>query len=321
MTGLWSGVFLTTLAVVAICGCGNKEGFTQQANTQYFLQDYNPEFLDVLFVLDDRSPMNRAQANIAAEASKFFTRLDALTTSDYRMGLVTADMQFAQGALQPKASPVILKKGVGTVADRAGTLSSLISSTLNLHTGAQDQGFAAALSALNGSFVPRANVPLVLVFISDSDDHSNVPSGDSVTYYSQKFLAAKNADATLLRVYSVDYAPTGKRCATQPPDSEIDRSDYTKSYFNLATALGGSTADLCGSFSDNIDLGGLKFKTLPRRFLLSKEPIASSIQVSVFDKTQSYPNITWNYDASTNNIVFDSAPPQGATIQVTFNLQ
>src|SRR4051794_12199552 len=99
-------LFTVTLMYVS---CGSKEEFTQQATTQIFVQDYNPPYLDVLWMVDDRSPMSRAKSHLVSEASRFFQRLDAIP-SDYQMAFVSADMDYARGRLKPQDNPIILKK-------------------------------------------------------------------------------------------------------------------------------------------------------------------------------------------------------------------
>jgi hypothetical protein len=304
-----------------VVGCASNENFNSSSTTQYFTQSYNPAKLDVLWMIDNRSPMHKMETQLVSETSNFFSRLDALTTQQYKMAIVDADMQFAKGALQPQnSSTQILTKTTGSITDRTNLFASLISQEINLQTGYADQGFDSAYAALTQNFIPEAGVPLVLVFISDSDDHStNFTGTNAVTYYASAFSALKANDPTMLRVYSVNYASTTDSCATQDYDADINKAGFQNRYFGLANALNGSTADLCGSFSNQIDLTGLQTTTLPSTFQLNATPNASTISVSVFDSTQTYTNLSWTYNAATNSIVFTAPPPQGVTIQVTFS--
>jgi hypothetical protein len=314
----WWGL-LTVLGIL-IAGCGGGDGFTQSQKTAFFTQSYDPPYLDVLWMIDNRSPMYNDRGPLVQQATEFFQRLDA-STDQYRMAFVSQDMQFAKGALQPTSNPQILTIGLGTLDQRVAAFSSLISQQINLNTSAQNQAFASVLAALQNNFVPRSGVPLVLVFISYSDDHSTVPvqGQDDVTYYSQQYLALKGGQSNLLRVYSVNYYPKpAQRCAVQY-NAEIDEPGFQNTFFNMAQALGGSTADLCSDFSSQVDLSGLQLTSLPSSFTLEQTPTSpSSVTVTVSQNGQPVSGLTWNFDSADNAVVFNQPPPQGSTIQVSF---
>jgi hypothetical protein len=320
-----SGVGLLFLGLTS---CADKTKLSQQLLSVSFTQDYNPPVLDILWVLDSRSQFYSASGrdNIISEAQKFFTRLDG-STDDYQMGFITADMLIAQGQLQPTSQPVILKKNVGTIDQRVALFSSLLTQvSFNGKTGGLNESFAAANLALSNYFKPRTGVPLVLVFITDSDDKSPVPTTDSaVSYYSQKFLSFKNNQASLLKIYSINYEKLqsgqtinqNTRCVTEY-NADIDLPGFQDRFFQLANAVGGSTGDICGSFSQQISLDGLKIKTLPSTFQLSSTPQVSSLQVDVSLSGQEVTNLTWTYDTANNQIVFNQAPPEGSYINITY---
>jgi hypothetical protein len=272
-------------------------------------------------MIDNRSPMYNDRGPLIQQATEFFQRLDS-TADQYRMAFVSQDMQFAQGALQPTSDPTVLTVGLGTLDQRVADFSSLISQQINLNTSAQNQAFASTLAALQNNFIPRSGVPLVLVFISYSDDHSTVPvaSDTDVAYYSQQYLALKGNQADLLQVYSVNYYPKpAARCAVQY-NAEIDEPGFQNTFFNMATTLGGSTADLCSDFSSQIDLSGLQLTTLPSSFTLEQTPTnPSSVSVTISQDGQTVTGLTWTFNAATNAIVFNEPPPEGSTIQVTFD--
>lgn len=325
------GFFLLGWSLVFSTSCSREEGFTQQGNAQTFVQDYNPPYVDILWMINDRSPMTRNQEKLFSELKSFFARLDSIP-DQYRMAVVTHDMEISQGQLQPRGNPIILEKklGVGTPELRANAFSDLLSRAINLRTGATDRGLESTWVALNRYFKPRTNVPLVLVLVSDSDDRSVLPSGetDTVDFYRRAFLSLKANRPELLRVYSVNYlkdvVPSDStRCATRY-NADVDSAQFQDIYFRLARQLGGSqregvTADLCGSFASQIDLSGLALRDLPKRFLLDVKPRVDSIAVSV-SVNGSRVEAPWSYDQATNEIVFETAPPEGATINVTFHL-
>lgn len=322
--------FLTLLGLVllGLSACADKAQIFQQNSSISFTQDYNPPLLDILWVLDDRSQFYNApgRANIIREAESFFKRLDGSTTS-YQMGFITADMLSAQGRLQPVSSPVILKKNMGTLDQRVALFSSLLTQVaFNGRTGGVNKAFQATTLALSQSFQTRANVPLVIVFISDSDDHSTVPNQETaVSYYSRTLLAFKNNNRDLLKVYSINYEGlasgqtinTSNRCVTLY-NADIDQSGFQDRFFQLALNLGGDTGGICGSFSQKISLNGLKLRQLPSRFKLDVEVQESSLRVVVTLNGSEISGINWTYDTTTNEIVFSEAPPEGSQIDVTY---
>lgn len=313
------------IVAALLASCGGDDHFTSQRTTQFFLVDYNPAYLDVLWVVDNRSPLYDIREHLLDQSKKFFQRLDGITTS-YQMGIVTSDMRFAKGQLQPLSSPVILKRNLRTLEERTSLFGTAMTQVVyNLKTGAETKGFQAAQAALSQYFVPRKGVPLVLVFISESDDTSEVPAGvtDSVAHYKSVFLGLKDGNANLLRPYAINYEklsptddPKVKRCATKS-NADADKPEFKDNYFTLAKDLGGKTADICAAFSEQIDLSGLRLKSLPTRFKLEKKAQAGTFLVDIFRGDEHF-DLKWSYEEATNEIVFESVPPEGATIQVTY---
>ena len=319
---------LVGVVILGLSACADKAQLLQQTISKKYTQDLNPPLLDILWVLDNRSQFYAAsgRANIISEAQKFFTRLDS-STSSYQMGFITADMLVSQGQLQPISNPIILKKDIGTIDQRVALFSSLLTQVaFNGHTGGENKAFEATEIALGQYFIPRANVPLVLVFLSDSDDHSTVPTSESaVSYFSKKFLSFKGNNSNLLKIYSINYQrlkrgqviDTTTRCVTEY-NADIDLSGFQDRFFQIANNLGGGTGNICGAFSQQISLDGLKLKTLGKTFKLDSVPNPSSLQVAVSLNGSPVSNLTWTYDATNNEIVFNQAPPEGSEIDITF---
>jgi len=325
---------LRLLLLFGMTSCADNEQIRQQATSLYFTQDYNPQFLDVLWMIDDRSPIFKAKTHLVEQAKRFFTRLDSVS-GQYRMAFVSADMQIANGSLKPSDDPRVLTKSTGTIEQRATNFGNIISQIINLKTGWENRGFESAHSALSQHFKPRSGVPLVLVFISDSDDKSPSPSDqNAVDHYAKLFLDLKGGDASMVRVYSINFTEknpqdpeAGQRCTNVEYSADIDNQFdsegnkiFEDRYFRLATKLGGETADLCLNFSDldKIKLNGLSLKALRQNFPLETEPLPTSILVRVSKGDQAF-NVPWKYDPGSNEIRFDTLPPEGTTIQITYN--
>lgn len=313
------GLLFCVLGALAFSGCAKEDGFTRTSETQYIVQDYNPEVLDVLWMIDDRSTLSRRpemRSHLIEQSRQFFVRLDKLTTSDYRMGFISGDMEYsAPGELKPKNAATILTKNVGSPDERAYYFGSIIGKIFNLQTSAINKGIENARQALYSTFQPRLNVPLVLVFISDSDEHSNV----SLDFLVNEFRNLKQQRSDLLRVYSVNYTVNGPRCATVY-NADIDKAGFQDRFNELARRLNGATADVCGTFANNIDLSGLKLRDLPKRFHLEKLPIPDSIRVVAYDASGRLVTLpSFQYDQTTNDIVFDTAPQAGIIIQISYD--
>jgi len=76
--------------VIALSSCSQKESFLASGSSQFIVQDLNPPYLDILWVLDDRSPMTLVRDHLVSEASNFFVRLDSIP-SNYQMCITTLD--------------------------------------------------------------------------------------------------------------------------------------------------------------------------------------------------------------------------------------
>jgi hypothetical protein len=308
---------------LVVSGCNSEEQFLNKPTTEFVIQGYNPPVLDVLWVLDTRSGLTRKPSmhdKLVTEATKFFMRLDAAASTDYQMSFIDMNGTSGQaGRLLPQGGSVTaIHKRDGDLNSRIAYFGALINQVINLNTSAINSGLEnARYTLVNNIFATRTNVPLVVIFISDSDDHSTLPAEaagmSKVDYYAKTLLGLKNNKAELLRVYSINYTSSSDSCATE------GQTDMDQSFFPLAQKLNGSTAGLCGTWGDTMDLSGLRLKELPKSFKLSLVPDPSSLQVSIFNTSGPVTGPAWSYDATNNAIVFASAPPDGTTIQFSYN--
>ncbi len=332
---LMSGLVLM-VASLALTRCANKESIISQAITKDFPQDLNSPYVDILWMINDRSPMHDALPKLLPEATAFFKRLDA-TAQSYRMAFASADMEIHPAELRPTDAPATLNKeskANNTVEDRANYFSSILARYINLSTGPTEMGLASVKAILETKFIPRPNVPLVLIYVSDSFDASTGFTGpDAVTYYENALLALKGGDRKLIRVYAINYKPlagevrsTDNRCATYYHADADEKPAANERYFKLAKRFAvdlpnpdAVTGTLCKPFGAQIDITGLKAKQAPNRFKLDSNPQVNTLKVSVFvkDSNDTY-DIKWTYDATTNEIVFDTAPPEGTNIRVSY---
>ncbi len=323
--------FLITLCILSVfAGCSDTENFVSSSTTETFAQDYNPHYLEVLWVIDDRSPMRNYRDNLITEAQNLFVKIDSQLGQygQYRMGITSMDGVYHKGVLKPISAPRILTRGDGTLAQRVGFFGDIFFPLLNLSTSATNFGIEASYEALTKTFLTDPRLPLVLVYLSYSDDESTAPTGvDPVEHFGDKILALKNGRNDLLRVYAANYMPAAPgavtpemRCA-RSTDNEIDTSPgtYEDRFFRLANKLGGDTADLCTpGFVNDFDLSGLQLKVLPKRFPIQGLPQLETLKVSIMRDAVEIPGYNWTFEAATREIVFDVTPPEGTTIVVTY---
>ena len=315
-----------------LAGCANKDGFVASKTSESFVQDYNPHYLEVMWVIDDRSPMRNYRDELIGEAKNFFTRLDASlgVSGQYKMGITSMDGRFHEGQLKPIGSPLVLQRGDGTLAQRVDFFGNILFPLLNLSTDAFNKGLQASVKALtDGPFATDPRLPLVLVYLSYGDDVSvPVDNSEAVEHFAQKLLALKGGNQDLLRVYAANYEPipagssptTTTRCALLNGNQiDVDAANYQGRYFKLAQRLNGNTADLCHpGFSDAFDLNGLRLKVLPKVFNLTGYPDVSTLAVTVLDSTSTVITAPYTYNAANRQIEFTNTPPEGSTISVTY---
>lgn len=317
---VYSQVFACILAVFTAAACSNQEGFQQIGTSEVFLQEYNPHMLEVLWVVDDRSPMYKNRTSIVAEATHLFENIDSQLGEfgQYRMAIMNHDARTGKkGAIYPTEP---LTRGQGTLAERVAAFQSVFPAFVNLMTDSISRGLENSLDALQRTFKTDARVPLVLIYVSYADDKSANPgAGTAVEYYSQQLLALKNNNPDLLRVYSINYTSGGGRCALQVGADIDSPATFQDRYFQLASTLGGETADLCSSgWGQSFDLSGVQLKVLPKKFALQGKPKVDTIEVTMSRNGVNMVVPHWTYDATTREIVFDTVPEQGVTIFVNY---
>ncbi len=318
--------------------CANEESLLQTGVSIDYTQDLNPPYVDVLWMINDKSPMSSALPKLRPEATAFFKRLDSAAQS-YRMAFASADMEVNPAILRPVDAPAILTKessSNNTVEDRAAFFSSILGRYINLSTGAKELGLSSVKAILQTKFVPRANVPLVVIFVSDSfDEEVNFTNAAAVSNlvdsYEASLLAMKGGNRKMIRVYSINYKfmaagqNNDNRCATRF-NVDADQAGAVNAYDELAKRFAvdtanpeASTGTLCQAFSAGIDITGLKMKEPSKRFALESEPKLDTLKVSVFKaNSNEIFDIKWNYDETTNEIVFDVAPPEGSNIRISY---
>ena len=265
--------------------------------------------VDLLWVVDDTPSMASAQEALKAALVGFTAALDAQGIH-WQIGVVTAALDAeAPGALI--GQPWILRPGLEGAED---ALLDAISST-----GGRDPtgGLGVAALALreplrsgaNRGF-RRADAALQVIVVSDDDDQSEDILGDDPVEATLALLEEEAAaTGRAARLSAIVGAP---RVGCSGVDGTALPGDR---YAAVAEQSGGLLGNVCAADLRPVveSLGELSVE-LPTRFPLQAAPLDGSLQVSV----DSEETTAFLVELDPPVVVFDEAPPAGATIRLRY---
>ena len=256
--------------------------------------------VDILFVVDNSCSMNDKQTQLA---TNFDTFMNVLNSSgiDYHIGFITTDASGAVGSLitTSTADPVA---EVAQIIDDIGTQGSANEKGLHYSYYALQSGYDFG----PGSTFWRTDSKLIIIYVSDEDDHSTGVTPTSVMTYTES--AKGGEDYVTAHAVAGDY-PGG--CTANGGAEEGTE------YYTVVTYLNGVYLSICE------DDWGTPLETLANEsilkssFTLSRDAIAETITVTVNGAAHT----DWTYNSSTNSITFDSSaiPPGGSSIYVSYS--
>jgi hypothetical protein len=283
--------------------------------------------VDVLFVVDNTASMLEESPRLVAAMPAFATA--ALSTGvDLHVGVTTTGIDPTNSACPG-----------GAGGGEAGRLFPANNSAPRIFTNAtpnlgqalqqavqvgecgyEQQGLEAMRRALTPPLVDHADDPgtplpndgnlgfyrptasLAVVVVSDDDD----TSPDAVTTYVRFLQQLKGAgNAARSSIYAI--VPSGTVCPSA--------SGQGFRYAEAASRTGGAIESVCApDFAPLLQDVVSKAFAPQTRFPLSGTPDASGVRVTV----DGVPASGWTYDAASNTVVFDSPPPAGSTIAVSY---
>lgn len=276
-------------------------------NVDTFVQNQTDE-VDVLIVMDNSNTMLEEQEAIGANFASFIQYAEQ-GGLDYQIGVTTTDIMDQGGRLVPIAGPA--SERIITPAS-VPSPAALFEQNVDVGTtGALlEQGLEAAYLALsppiatthNAGFL-RSDAVLLLIFVSDENDGSP----RMVSFYADFFLALKNGDPALVKgIAIIGDVPAG--CATATGGLRYDA---------LVSQVGGDVVSICSTdWSATLSQISRSAFGLRASFTLSGVPNPSTIEVRVDGVITS----GWTYDDEHNRVVFDQLPPQGASIEIRYEL-
>jgi len=285
-------------------GMGDYEAIV----TDEFNQDGNARS-DILFVIDNSGSMTSNQTNFKNNFDSFMTVFEAAGV-DYQIAFITTDdASIVNGKVVTPADADPVGE-VNTIIDDIGTHGYAIEKGLWFSYAATDSGGDAAPGAATGFF--RTDAKLVIIYVTDEPDASTSLSygGGSATMtpsdYSAHFLSLKSSpELVVAHAVAGDY-PSG--CTSN------GGAQFGDGYYDVVNDMGGTFMSICAT-----DFGA-QMDTLAREsmaiqiFYLNNNPIESTISVVV----DSAVVVSWSYDSVINAIVFDTAPAEGSSIEVTY---
>ncbi|MCP3142601.1 choice-of-anchor D domain-containing protein [Pyxidicoccus xibeiensis] len=289
--------------------------------------------VDVLFVVDNTDSMAVEQTRLV-EAVPTFVDTALEKNVNLRVAVTTTGIQTA-----PQPNPADNCPG-GALGGEAGrffpadnTFNRILTSAMpdlaaqlqrNVQVGKcaeVEEGFEAMRRALSRPLVnnvddPRTSLPrdgnagflreeaaLVVLFVSDEDDHSP----DAVETYVQWAQQLKGENQPQRATFY----------AIAPPEEGCDTAGGAGTrYAEATTRTGGEVVSVCApDYRPLLRAVADKAFSAQSRFPLSEVPEPGSVVVTVNGTA-----VTggWRYDGATNSVVFDVVPAPGARIAITY---
>ncbi|MFH1455930.1 MAG: hypothetical protein ABIF40_03200 [archaeon] len=268
--------------------------------TDTFEQDKYQQPTDVLWVIDNSCSMSDDQNALAYNLQQFLGWFDT-SGADYRLGLVTTDMEDPTQSGRFQGNPKVITPETPDGALKFFTTVAGLG-TNGASTEKGRQPIYAALTEETGynvteddDFFLRDNSKLHTIIVSDEPDNSEISLGDFIDWY-ENDLKADPTDAYVHVVGNFDTDYPWLANDTGGKMYNIEQWDWVLDLVN----------DL-----DNMLLG------LEDTFYLSHNPVLGTIDVYV----DSYPEFyTWDYEEGPNAVIFeqDHVPDYGSIIEVQY---
>lgn len=298
----------------ALTGCSDYflDGENRLVNTAVVSESFTQAPLpavDVLFVIDSTGSMAEEQAGFGSAAGGFVDVIETLGL-DYQIGVISMDLDDG-GALL--GVPWILTPSQDGV-------SASLARNLVVGTGSAppSMGLDCASLALtdptgvNTGF-RRSDAALHVIFVSDGDDESGeVLGADPVAAFAAQLADAAAATGRSARASAVvGDVPDG---CTGSGGTALPGARYMA----VAEASGGTVASICaGDFTAvGSDVGSV-VADWQLSFPLQGDPLDGSVTVTL-DGVRA--GSGWVIDHAGPSLVFQTAPPPDAFIEVTYSL-
>jgi len=261
---------------LTLSSCGGQLQFSVPASSENFGQavKYNDQ-VDILWVVDDSQTMAQHQNRLAAQFDYF---MDALlsTKLNYHLGVISTDRGAYNGQLlgNPKVINLVTTnpKSVFGQNVKLGSGGSPVERGLASLDDALSPGM---LSGLNSGFL-RDEALLVVIFLSDENDHSTGQAADYINMLDQlKPRLPSGARGWMANfIGSLDNSPV---CQSYGADAEAGVR-----YMDVVSASGGISESICTSdLSKALTSVRKRIVEVITQYHLAKEPFLETLQVFI----------------------------------------
>lgn len=285
----------------------------------------NPR-VDILFVDDNSSSMEKDQLKLGQKFSSFISGLNGV---DWQIGVTTTDCSTGPygicGSLMPLtgSSGKILSPGTANYEkvflDTVYRPETVGCQARGDCPSSNEQPLFASMTAMdkrssdNAGFF-RSESDLAVIVLSDEDEKSNSPASATQAPTAQSHFKSIWPSGKKLSVYGIIIQPGDSACLNaQTADSGgfAFEGNIIDQWVALSGGISGSICD--ADYSSNLQNIGRQVRNIADSVELSKTPIASTVRV-VFTPSQA---ITWTVQG--NRVLFSAPPPVGTRIEVYYD--
>lgn len=277
-----------------ICG----DGVLNNASDEFIQNSSKEAKVDILWVMDNSGSMSDEQKALAYNFNAFISNFIEKKI-DFKMAITTTDPRSRYSGKMVGDSNKLT-----SVAAQKNTKKFMKDFSRMIKVGTRGSGDEQGLKTSKDFFDryrswAREDAYLVVVYISDEQDHSH----DTVSDYITRLQSLK-AKKEMVRAYSI---------VTQSIAAHKKWETLGTRYAAVSKATGGDVADIHQDFYTTLENFGVKILDLLDSFPLSGVPVGSNISVSVNGT-----NLTngWSYDQNSRAIKFDknAIPTEGEVI-------
>lgn len=312
---------LAALAVASASACSPANFGVAPASEEFAQSVTYAKDVDVLWMIDTSTSMDKHQNLLAAQMGIFVDSLNE-TGLNYQVAVTTMDM----GSSGEKGRFVAQSGTPAILTAQTPDLKNVLSNRLRLGANGSpvergQEALKAALTApnittgANKGFL-RPNSLLVVVFLSDEEDQS--ANQDYAAFLDEIRPPLATGERSWVS-HVMGVMPNDPSCTT----AEWGYSSVAYRYMSLATASGGVSESICDAdlrrALTNVKARILEIAT---EYKLDRKPIVSTIQVVVNGQPVPKDSVNgWSYIAEKNSIRFhgNAVPKPGSGIRVNFD--
>lgn len=316
------GILVFASQVLMACSGGGVQ-FGLPSTSDNFGQSvtYNNK-VDILWIVDNSSSMAKHQQSLNTQIPGLVSTLNSLKM-DYHMAVVTTSM----GGTSPDGGRFIGSPKYVTAAtpNLVNTLTSRMlvgENGSNLECGLQsmENVFSASYMANEGKGFFRNDALLVVIALSDEDDHSKSNSAAAISYYTNFLDSIKAPWVDGSRSWVFNFIGVLGNSSTCSTFNDYYAPGYA--YMGLAEVSGGVKESICSTnLSYAVSNVRARIYQILTDFKLSSVPDLTTMVVKINGVVVPRSNTNgWDYLAASNSIRFygTAVPAADASIKVDF---